>query len=404
MNILENKKIILGVSSGIAIYKAVDLSSKLRKLKVDLNIVLTEDAKKMISPVVFSAVGNCAVYSDYFNEVKDGWIPHTQLSMQSDALIIAPATANIIAKIANGFADDLLSLIALAFRKEAKILVPTMNTRMYESPALQRNLEILKKDGWIIVEPEIGHLACGEIGKGRYPENKMILEFLEYSLTKKDMKGKNVLITAGPTIEPIDPVRNITNRSSGKMGYELARSFSYRGANVVLISGPTSVNPPYILKKFISVKTADEMRNAVMKYYQNSDIIIMTAAVSDFKVKNYSDVKIKKDSGEITLQLIKNPDILKELGEVKKESQLLIGFAAETNNLLDYAKKKLIEKNCDIIIANDVSKKDIGFDSDLNETYIINKMGDVTHVEKSTKKDIAFRIIDYISNSGFIKA
>ncbi|WGS64745.1 bifunctional phosphopantothenoylcysteine decarboxylase/phosphopantothenate--cysteine ligase CoaBC [Marinitoga aeolica] len=399
MNILKNKKIVLGVSSGIAIYKAVDLSSKLRKLDVDLNIVLTEDSKKMISPVVFSAVGNCPVYTDYFNEVKDGWIPHTQLSMESDAIIIAPATANIIAKIANGFADDLLSLIALAFRKEAKILVPTMNTRMYESPTLQRNLDILKKDGWIIVEPEVGHLACGEVGKGRYPDNEMILEYLEYVLTKKDMKGKKVLITAGPTVEPIDPVRNITNRSSGRMGYELARAFSYRGAEVTLISGPTNINPPYILKRFINVNTALEMKNEVMKYYKNSDIIVMSAAVSDYKVKNYSNKKIKKENENIILELDRNPDILKELGKIKKENQILIGFAAETNNLLNYAKRKLVEKNCDLIIANDVSKKEIGFDSNLNEIDIINKMGDVTHVKKSSKRDIAFRIIDYIANN-----
>nr|WP_276318595.1 bifunctional phosphopantothenoylcysteine decarboxylase/phosphopantothenate--cysteine ligase CoaBC [Marinitoga lauensis] len=316
---IKNKKVILGVSSGIAIYKAVDLSSKLRKLEVDLNIVLTEDSKKMISPVVFSAVGNCPVYTDYFNEVKDGWIPHTQLSMESDALVIAPATANIIAKIANGFADDLLSLIALAFRKKSKILVPTMNTRMYESPALQRNLEILKNDGWIIVEPEVGHLACGEIGKGRYPENEMILEFLEYSLAKKDMKNKKVLITAGPTVEPIDPVRNITNKSSGKMGYELARAFSYRGAEVTLISGPTNIKPPYILKNLINVTTAIEMKNEVMKHYKEADIIIMSAAVSDYKIKNYSDKKIKKENENITLELERNPDILKELGKLKKK-------------------------------------------------------------------------------------
>jgi phosphopantothenoylcysteine decarboxylase/phosphopantothenate--cysteine ligase len=395
--VLKGKKITLGVSSGIAIYKAVDLASKLRKLDVDLNIILTEDSKKMISSTVFSAVGNCPVYTDYFNEVKDGWIPHTQLSLESDALIVAPATANIIAKIANGFSDDLLSLTALAFRKDAKIIVPTMNTRMYESPALQRNLELLKNDGWIIVEPESGHLACGEIGKGRYPDNEMIIEFLEYSLSKKDFLGKNILITAGPTQEPIDPVRNITNKSSGKMGYEIAREFSNRGANVNLISGPTNIKPPYILNEFVEVKTATEIYNEVMKRFNNSDIIIMSAAVSDYRVKNYSDIKIKKDEENLIIELIKNPDILKELGKIKKENQLIIGFAAETNDLIEYAKRKLIEKNCDIIIANDVSKKDIGFDSNLNEIYIINKLGEVTHVEKNTKKNIAINIINYIS-------
>lgn len=399
MNILKNKKILLGVSSGIAIYKAVDLSSKLRKLDVDLNIVLTEDAKKMVSPTVFSAVGNCPVYTDYFNEVKDGWIPHTQLSAESDALIIAPATANIIAKIANGFADDLLSLIALAFREKSKIIVPTMNTRMYNSPALQRNLELLKKDGWIIVEPEVGHLACGEIGKGRYPDNEIILEFLEDSLTKKTLIGKKVIITAGPTVEPIDPVRNITNKSSGKMGYELARAFSYSGAEVTLISGPANINIPYTIKNFVKVNTALEMKNEVMKYFNDSDIIVMSAAVSDYRVENYSNIKIKKDKDNLIIKLKKNPDILKEIGKIKKDKQLLIGFAAETNDLINYAKRKLIEKNCDLIVANDVSKKEIGFNSDFNEVYIIDKMGDVTHVEKASKREIAFNIVSYISNN-----
>ncbi|AEX84707.1 phosphopantothenoylcysteine decarboxylase [Marinitoga sp. 1135] len=397
MNRFKDKKITLGVSSGIAIYKAVDLASRLRKTNAQLNIVMTEDAKKMISPVVFSAVGNCPVYSDYFNEVKDGWIPHTQLSMESDVFVVAPATSNIIAKIANGISDDLVSLIGLAFRKKAKIVVPTMNTRMYDSPAFQRNLKNLKNDGWTIVEPEVGHLACGEIGKGRYPDNEIIMEYIEKFLSPQDFKGKKILITAGPTVEPIDPVRNITNKSSGKMGYEIAKEFALRGAEVILISGPTNLKPSPLIKEIINITTAEEMLEAAKDKYENMNIIIMTAAVSDFKVKNASKQKIKKDKDSITLELIKNPDILKTIGKIKKENQLLVGFAAETNNLIEYAKKKLKEKNCDLIIANDVSKAETGFNVDYNEVYILNKLGDVTHVEKNTKKNIAINIADYIS-------
>lgn len=395
---LENKKILIGVSSGIAIYKVIDLVSRLRKVNVDLKIIMTENAKNWISDQIFSAVGNCDVYYSTF-DVKGGWIPHTQLSNWADIFIVAPATANIIAKLACGIGDDLLTSTAIAFAKNSKLIVPTMNVRMYENIALQRNLKTLETDGWMIVEPEVGHLADGESGKGRYPDNEKIIEYAEYLLCKKDFHNKKVLISAGPTIEKIDPVRFISNRSSGKMGYELSREFACRGAEVTLVSGPVNLPPPSLVKKIISVESAIDMEKAIATHSENSDIIIMTAAVSDFRIKNYSTQKIKKDNIP-TLVLEKNPDILKELGKKKSKNQILIGFAAETQNHKENAIKKLKEKNLDMIIVNDVSRKDIGFESDENE-IIVYSDGEEYRLEKNNKRIIAAGIVDYIYNKFF---
>jgi phosphopantothenoylcysteine decarboxylase/phosphopantothenate--cysteine ligase len=395
---LENKKVLIGVSSGIAVYKAIDLVSKLRKMNVDLKIIMTENARNWISDQIFSAVGNCDVFYSTF-DVKGGWIPHTELSNWADLFIVAPATANIIAKIACGISDDLLTSTAIAFAKKSKIIVPTMNVRMYENQALQRNLKTLETDGWMIIEPEIGHLADGESGKGRYPDNEKILEYAEHVLCKKDFLNKKVLISAGPTIEKIDPVRFISNRSSGKMGYELSREFACRGAEVTLVSGPTNLTVPSLIKNFIPVESALDMEKAIVTYSENSDIIIMTAAVSDFRVKNYSTQKLKKDNIP-TLVLEKNPDILKELGQKKRENQILIGFAAETQNHEEYAKKKLKEKNLDMIVVNDVSRRDIGFESDENE-IIVYSDGEEYRLEKNHKRIIAAGIANYIYNKFF---
>lgn len=392
---LENKNILIGVSSGIAIYKAVDLVSKLRKMNLNLKVIMTENAKNWVSDQIFSAVGNCDVYYSSF-DVKGGWIPHTELSNWADLFIVAPATANIIAKISCGISDDLLTSTAIAFAKESKLIVPTMNVRMYENKALQRNLKILEADGWTIIEPEVGHLADGEIGKGRYPDNDRILEYAEYLLCKKDFLNKKVLISAGPTVEKIDPVRYITNRSSGKMGYELAREFACRGADVTLVSGPTNLTAPSLVKNFIPVESAIDMEKVMVTYSENSDIIIMSAAVGDFRIKNFSAQKLKKDD-VLVLELEKNPDILKELGEKKRENQILIGFAAETQNHEEYAKKKLKEKNLDMIIVNDVSRKDIGFESDENEV-IVYSYGEEYRLEKNHKRIIAALIVDYVYN------
>ncbi|BBE30129.1 DNA/pantothenate metabolism flavoprotein [Tepiditoga spiralis] len=394
---LKNKNVLLGVSSGIALYKAVDLASKLRKLDVGLNIILTPNAEKLIDKTVFSAVGDCNVYTSIKNDVNGGWIPHTSLSADADVFVVAPATTNTIAKLNAGFADNLLTATASAFDKEEKIIVATMNTRMFENKANLRNLKGLEEMGWKIMFPDEGHLACGEVGKGRYPDNENILEFIDGVLAPKDYEGKKVVITAGPTIEPIDPVRSITNRSSGKMGYELARELAARGAEVYLISGPTKLKPPFLVKKFFSVESVDEMFKLTLKFFKEADIAIMAAAVSDYKVKNYSNKKIKKSSENLIIELEKNPDILKELGKIKNNTQITVGFAAETNDVIEYANKKLINKNADIIVSNDVSRKDIGFDSNQNEVVLISKDGE-KHVEKSSKRDISVAICNYISS------
>jgi phosphopantothenoylcysteine decarboxylase/phosphopantothenate--cysteine ligase len=274
-----------------------------------------------------------------------------------------------------------------------------MNVRMYENPVNKRNLEILKQNSWTVVEPEEGHLADGEIGKGRYPYNSEILEYSEYLLSKKDFMNKRVLVTAGPTVERIDPVRFLSNRSSGRMGYELAREFANRGADVTLISGPTNLEPPTTINKIVRIESAEELRQKVLEHFEDSDIIIMTAAVSDLRIKNYSDQKLKKDK-IISLEIEKNPDIIKELGRRKRDGQILVGFAAETENLKENAMKKLKEKNMDMIILNDVSRKDIGFEKEENEVTIFTSKEE-HRLEKNHKRIIAGNICDFIFSNFF---
>ncbi|MCD6551015.1 bifunctional phosphopantothenoylcysteine decarboxylase/phosphopantothenate--cysteine ligase CoaBC [Thermotoga sp.] len=386
-------KIVLGVSSGIAIYKAVDLVSRLRKENHKLCVVMTPDATKLVSPVVFSSVGNCPVYSDWM-DVKDGWIPHTELSRTADMLLIAPATANTISKIANGIADNLLTLVAMGFSKKAKILVPTMNHRMYVNPIFQENLEKLKKLGWFVVEPEEGYLACGEIGKGRYPENEKIVEAVYLLTTPKKLAGKRVLITAGPTRERIDTVRFITNASSGKMGYALATVAKRMGATVCLVSGPTYLRPPYFVDEFVSVESSEEMFNEVMKRYDEVDIVIMNAAVGDYRPKETFSGKLKKTEKELILHLERTKDILEELGHRKKH-QFLVGFAAEIGNFEENALKKLRKKNLDLIILNDARK---AFSSERVEVFIYAQEGLVKRIDEDDKIRVAGGILDVISN------
>jgi phosphopantothenoylcysteine decarboxylase/phosphopantothenate--cysteine ligase len=390
----ENKlNIIVGVTSGIAIYKAVDLVSKLRKNKFEIDIIMTENATKMISPVVFSAVGNCPVYTDTFN-VKNGWIIHTELSKKADLFVLAPATANTIAKISSGVADNLLTTTILALpEKTPKILIPTMNTRMYENKLTQENFEKLKNLGWFIVEPDSGHLACGDVGKGRYPENEKIIEAIYYMLEEKRLSGKKVLVTAGPTREEIDPIRYISNYSSGKMGYEIAKISKRMGAYTTLISGPTNLTPPYFIDEFIKIKTAHEMYTQVMNKFIDYDIIIMTAAVADYTPKVKSKEKIKKSENNFILELERTKDILKELGRKKRSNQIIVGFAAETSNIIEYGKQKLFSKNADYIIANDANKV---MGSDFSSAFLISK-DKVIQLEGSKEKvakDILTNIIN----------
>lgn len=387
-------KVLLGISSGIAIYKAADLVSKLRKEKFEINVIMSPNAVKLISPIVFSAVGNCSVYTDTY-EIKDGWIIHTELSKNTDIFVLAPATANTISKIAAGLGDNLLTSTILALPNNTpKILVPTMNTRMYENKIIQDNLVKLKELGWYIVEPNAGHLACGDIGKGRYPENEKILETIKYLTEEKKLKDKKVLITAGPTKEKIDPIRYISNNSSGKMGYELAKVAKRLGAYTTLISGPTNLPKPYLIDEFIKVESANEMYNAVMNNFKDYDIIIMSAAVADYTPKKQFNKKIKKSDNNLILELERTHDILKELGQKKEKNQILVGFAAETENIIEYGKQKLKSKNADYIIANDATKV---MGSNYTSAYLISY--NQTIKLEGSKEQVAKDILNHIINS-----
>lgn len=359
--------ILLGVSSGIAIYKAVDLASKIRKEGWNLKVIMTENATKLISPIVFSSVGNCEVFTDTY-EIERGWIIHTEVSKWADVLLIAPATANTIAKLAHGFADNLLTTTALAFNKPNKVIVPTMNSRMYENDMTMENIEKLKQHGWKIVEPEAGHLACGEVGKGRYPENEKIIEFIKILTEEKPLLGKKVLVTAGPTREAIDPVRYISNHSSGKMGYAIAKIAKRLGAQVCLISGPTCLQIPYYVDSYVYVESAKEMFEAVLEKYKEYDILIMCAAVADYSPLQSAPEKIKKTQDKLILELSKTPDILEFVGRNKLPGQVVVGFAAETQNIVENAYEKLMKKNADVIVANDARK---AMGSDENQVYLV---------------------------------
>jgi len=380
--------ILLGVSSGIAIYKAVDLASKIRKEGWNLKVIMTENATKLISPIVFSSVGNCEVFTDTY-EIERGWIIHTEVSKWADVLLIAPATANTIAKLAHGFADNLLTTTALAFNKPNKVIIPTMNSRMYENDMTVENIEKLKQHGWKIVEPEAGHLACGEVGKGRYPENDKIIEFIKILTEEKPLLGKKVLITAGPTRESIDPVRYISNHSSGKMGYAIAKIAKRLGAQVCLVSGPTCLQIPYYTDSYVSVESAKEMFEAVLEKYKEYDILIMCAAVADYSPTQSAQEKIKKTQDKLILELSKNPDILEFVGKNKLPGQVVVGFAAETQNIVENAYEKLMKKNADVIVANDARK---AMGSDENQVYLVFRDKPTIMVE-GKKEEVAKELL-----------
>ena len=393
---LEGKKIVLGVTGGIAAYKSAEIASRLKKLGADVRVVMTKHATEFISPRTFQEITKNPVAVEMFADVVNFEENHIALANFADVILIAPATANFLAKMSHGIADDLLTTTVLATPAQV-IVAPAMNTVMLENSATQANLKILASRGVKIIEPATGKLACGTVGKGRLPEPADICaEVVKFFECDKNLnlRGKKILVTAGGTVEPIDPVRYIGNRSSGKMGYELASAASRHGADVILVS---SKDLPVIIDvKFVKVETTDEMRNAVLSEYETVDAVIMSAAVSDYRVKNISAQKIKKDADTLTLELVKNPDILKELGRLKK-SQVLIGFAAETENLLDYARKKLEEKNLEMIVANDVTAEGAGFSVDTNIASLIYRGGDVESFSKMTKKDLAEKIIERLA-------
>lgn len=390
-----SKCVVIGVTGGIAVYKALDVISALRKKDIEVHVIMTESASKFVNPLTFQSISQNMVVTDMFAEPKAWEIQHISLAQKADLMLVAPATANIIGKISNGIADDMLSTTIMATK--AKVLIaPAMNTNMYENKIVQNNISKLKDFGYKFIEPASGRLACGDVGIGKLADVNTIVERVLEELEEKeqDLLGKKVLISAGPTIAPIDPVRYITNRSTGKMGYAIAQEARERGAEVVLVSGPTNLNPPKEVK-IINIKTNEEMKNEILQYFEWADIVIKSAAVADYKPKEYSEEKIKKGDGDLNLCLTRDNDILKSLGEIKTH-QILVGFAAESNNVLENANKKLKNKNLDFIVANDITSSDTGFGSEDNKVVILSKNDEKLELEKMSKKEVASNIFDMI--------
>ena len=385
---LENRNILIGITGGIAAYKICELIRMYRKARANVRVVLTPNALNFVTKLTLQTLSNNEVYVDNF-EIDEYKPEHIALT-EADIFVIAPASANTISKLANGICDNLLLSTACAFNKKF-LIAPAMNTNMWENPFVQENIEKLKQNGYHILEPDDGYLACGTNGKGRMREVEEIFDATDKLLSSGKLNGKKILITAGGTKEKIDPVRFITNASSGKMGIALADTAFEMGANVTLIS-TFKVEKGY---KNIVAETAQEMERAVKENLQSQDCVIMAAAVSDYRIKNYSEQKIKKSTeDEITLELVKNPDILKEISGTSGVK--IVGFCAESENLIENAEKKIQNKGCDYLIANDISRKDIGFNSNQNEIYILDKNLNIKHIEKDSKQNIAKRILEEI--------
>lgn len=391
---LKGKKIVLGVTGGIAVYKAVDLVSRLRKQGCEVRVVMTKHAQQFVTPLTFKEISGNAVATSMWNSNQEFNVEHIALANWADAFLVAPATANILAKMTYGIADDLLSTTLLA--AQAPIVVcPAMNTGMYLNAATKENIAKLQSRGITVMPPASGHLACGTSGPGRLPEPQQIVEFMSsfFAAREGDLRGLKVLVTAAGTREPIDPVRFVGNRSSGKMGYAVAQMAAERGAEVLLISGPSALAvPPNV--KAVQVESTNEMLEACLAAYDGVDIVIKAAAVADYRPRDVADQKIKKKNDDaLTVVMDKNPDILKTLG-AKKTHQVLVGFAAETQNLLANAREKVVKKNLDMIVANDVTAAGAGFNSDTNIVKFLYANGEVCELEQMPKVDVANRILD----------
>ncbi len=385
--------LVLGVTGGIACYKAVELVRLLVKDGFVVQVIMTRGAMEFVTPLTFQTLSGMPVASETFNLTQESEIGHINLADKADLFVIAPATANVIGKIAAGIADDLLTTVLMA--TQAPVLIaPAMNIHMYENPILQENVRKLRRLGYHFIEPAEGYLACGYEGKGRLPEAEKILEEIRRLLKKKDLVGEKLVITAGPNREPLDPIRYLSNRSSGKMGYALARAAIRRGAEVALISGPTGLEPPSGAR-LISVMTAAEMHRAVLEEFAGCTAVIMAAAVSDYRPVELASKKIKRGKGPIELRLEPNPDILKEIS-AKKNGKVLVGFAAETEELIANAERKLRDKNLDMIVANNVSEAGAGFDVDTNLATILDRAGAVRSLPLMSKDDLAEQILDHL--------
>lgn len=410
---LKDKNIILGVTGGIAAYKCVDLVSRLRKQGANVHVILTKGAQNFVTETAMREISGNPVVTSMWQEIQQYDVEHIALARLADVVLVAPATANVIAKCACGMADDMLTTTLLA-TKAPVFFAPAMNTNMYENSITQQNLHTLQERGCHIIDPAAGHLACGISGVGRMPEPQELVEILadffatgkelaesdevdfrQYLAEGLDFSGLNILVTAAGTREPIDPVRYIGNRSSGKMGYAIAEAARDLGANVTLISGPSAL-PPLAGVNFFKVESARDMRRLVLENFPESQIVIKAAAVADYRVKNVADHKIKKNDEELTLVLEKNPDILKELGQKKQKGQVLVGFAAETQNLIQYAQSKLEKKNLDMIVANDVSKPQAGFNVDTNLIKLLKRDGSIEELPLMSKKDLAYIILNHV--------
>jgi len=387
---------VLGVTGGIAAYKALELVSRLKKQNIDVDVAMTKSAQEFVTPLSFQSLSQNPVITDMFDEPKAFEIAHISLAQKADVFAVVPATANMIGKIANGIADDWISTSIMA--TQAKVLIaPAMNTQMYASPMVQENIEKLKKLGFTFVKPGAGRLACGDVGEGKLAlVDDIFDEIMKLLYPKKDYEGKKVIVTAGGTEAPVDPVRVLTNRSSGKMGIALAKALRDRGAEVILITGNITCSAPQGVKQ-IQALTNEAMDRAVNEHFDSADLVFMAAAVSDFKVKEVAKDKIKKEESSLTLELVKDKDILKGLGE-KKKNQILIGFAAESQNLEEYAADKLTRKNLDFIAANDISEGKV-FGQDHNWIILIGKDGLKRDLGELSKEDTAHAILDAIMDS-----
>ena len=394
---LNDKTIILGITGGIAAYKAADIASKLTQAGARVEVVMTEAATKLITPLTLRTITRRPVVTDMFELASEYSVEHIALAEAADVVLIAPATANTISKLAAGIADNMLGCIVLA-TKAPVIIAPSMNDIMYQNSVTQENLAKLKSRGFTIIEPEYGRLASGKMGKGRLPETSKIIKVIEQVLgQKKDLDGKRIVVTAGGTREPIDPVRHIGNRSSGKMGYALAEAARDRGAEVTLITAPASLPEPAGVE-VIKVRTAAEMKKAVVGAVKKADALLMAAAVADYQPEIIARSKIKKEAAQnLTLKLVKTPDILSEV----KGKFIKVGFAAESENLVANAKKKLKAKQLDLIVANDITQADSGFDVDTNRVILIDKKGKVEELPLMSKREVAEKVLDKVK--GMIK-
>lgn len=391
---LQGKTVILGVTGSIAAYKAANLASLLKKQHADVHVIMTKNAMEFITPVTFETLTGNKCLTDTFDRNFQFEVEHVSLAKRADLVLVAPATANVMAKLAHGLADDMLTTTILAC-KCPKLIAPAMNTRMYENPVTQDNMEILKKYGWKLIEPAVGYLACGDTGKGKFPAESVIVEHVLNEIAlEKDMAGLHVLITAGPTMEAIDPVRFISNHSTGKMGYALAKICCQRGAAVTLVSGKTNLPRPTGVE-VVDIRSAQEMYDAVTSRFAQQDIVIKAAAVADYRPATVAEQKMKKSDDDMSIALERTKDILAYLGSHKQPHQTLCGFAMETEHMVEHAQAKLVKKNLDLIAANNVKVAGAGFGTDTNVVTLITK-DEVRELELMSKSEVSGKIVDEI--------